>query len=206
MFDGMLDGVTDIGDVDSGISDESGDAPKRTRKRRSDAGKPRSSGTGTRRTSSSKLADELLVPYSQLAKSLAFSSPTLAAVLMERGEKTTRALVQIAEKHPRMLEALKKTSQIGPAADIGETLVMAVIALQMDLGRIPPSHPIAVALGVAPLYEAMHGPTVVEGEAFSAPFESAVPQAPPTFTYGMSNDPRNPMYSFNAGQGAGSLA
>lgn len=212
-----LDSVSfeNIPDLDN--PDTSGETPKtRQRRTRSDAGKPRGprgSGGSTTTTgsiskaASNKLADELLDPWAKLAKGLAFTSPTTSAVLIARGEATTSALVRIAEKHPKMLKALQNVGQIGPGSDIAETLVMVAVALQIDSGRMPPTHPIAAAMGVSAIHKEMFGDTVTTDDGI----EFVVASAPATngteFTpvsYGRQQfdaaNPQDPRFSFQAGQ------
>ncbi len=184
------------------------DPPKRTRRQRSDAGVPRgprngSGTTATRKTSTNKLAAELVDPIAKIAMGMAFTSPTAASVLITRGENTATALVAIAEKHPRMLAALQKASQIGPASDLVQTAVMLIIAVQVDLGRIDPQHPLAGVTGVTDLYAQSH-PVEVQEDGTGA---FGMFQPPPGFGDGPPgpNNPGHPFYSFQAGVGAGSL-
>src|SRR5438093_51010 len=97
------------------------DAPKpRTRRQRSDAGISRGSrakGTTTRRASTATVQKNIEDLFAKVAIAAAFTSPTAAAVLMERGEATSAALIAIAQNHPRMMAALSKASQVGPASD-----------------------------------------------------------------------------------------
>jgi hypothetical protein len=127
------------------------DTPKRTRQARSDKGVPRSP-----RTSNKALIEDLLVPYAIIAEGLSLVVPTAAAVLVDRGEKTVGALVKIGTRHPKMLAAMKKASVIGPGTELGTTLFYAVIASALDLGRMPPEHPLSVNTGIGQLYMEMH--------------------------------------------------
>jgi hypothetical protein len=136
------------------------EAPK-TRKRRSDAGQPRgprgSTGPRAPRTASTaKLETELLLPIATLAKALSFSLPTVAAVLVARGEATSKALVQYAQGHPKMLAALQSVSKVGPAGEIIETLAMILIAGSLDMQRMHPMHPIAQITGISAIFAEMH--------------------------------------------------
>lgn len=206
-FSGVtFEDIPDIEDAPSSDDTTSTEGTPRTRQRRvrSDKGVPRGSaktGTATRSTSSAsskRLAEDLLDPWAKLAKGLAFTSPTTAAVLIDRGEKTTAALVKIAEKHPRMMKALTNVGQIGPGADIAETLIMVFVALQIDSGRLPPNSPLAAAMGVAKLHRDMFGDTP-EAVINQDGVEFVVAQ-PPVFNPGKipGDDPRHPRYSFQA--------
>jgi hypothetical protein len=176
-----------------------------TRKTRSDAGVPRGSRSAAPPAgaagSNAKLARELLNPIAKFAKGLAFVAPTVSAVLLDRGESTARALVGIAANHPRMLAALRSTTQVGDGAELLETALAAGIALALDFGRMPPTHPLAVLTGTAALYHQIHP----EHAPDSAPYAgNGHPPGPPPMT--MPTDPRHPMYSFTAPPGAGARA
>lgn len=136
-------------------------AEKKTRRRRSDAGQPRGarSGAGSRApraTTTKKLEEDLLVPIAMFSRGIALALPTTGAVLMARGEQTSRAIVRFASSRPKMLEALKRGSEIGPTVEVAETLAMCFIAAQLDLGRMDPGSPIAQLTGVSAIYEEMH--------------------------------------------------
>lgn len=156
--------MPELPDLDgAALSDADDEPPTRTRKPRSDKGKPRgprgSGSTSGRRSKSaivSQITDDLLVPYAGLAASLALVAPTVSGVLLSRGEKTVGAVVNIASKNPKMLAALQKASQVGPAVEIAETLLMVGIAGAMDFGRMPPEHPLGMALGVSAVYAETH--------------------------------------------------
>jgi hypothetical protein len=134
---------------------------------------------------------------------MAMVSPTMSAVLVTRGENTAKAMVSIAEKHPKMLAALQRASQIGPATDLAQTVLMMLIGLQMDLGRIPPTHPLAALTGVAALYDELHPSTPDMGMP-GGPY--SVFEAPPGFgSTPNATDPTHPLFSFTAGVGASHL-
>lgn len=148
-----------------------GDKP-RTRRPRSDKGQPR-----TRRTATKKLADELLNPWAKLATAMAFPVPTVTAVMIERGEKTTVAFTNIASRYPKMLKALENVAQVGDAAEIGETALLMFVAMLMDVGRIPPEHPLGMVTGVTGLYQQVHPdmPQEDNGNGNVHPFPFAPP-------------------------------
>lgn len=159
-----------------------------------------SKGTNTRAPANSRLAQELLDPLAKIAMALSFTAPTASAVLIERGEKTATALVGIAAGHPKMLAALQRATKVGPAADLVETAIMMAIAVSLDMGRIPPEHPLAGLTGVGALYQAVHPEAAAAAPQMSdlgpPPFASPSPDI---------TDPHHPMYSFTAGNGAGSV-
>ena len=181
--------------------DESTDelTPRRTRKRRSDAGVKRT-GTGAprgRRSSQTRIAGNLLQFWGISAAALAPRAPTAAAVLIQRGEITCNALVEIAQKHPAMLKILESMGSIGPVAVVIQTGVEASLAAAMDFGKLPPEHPMAQGLGLTETYIRMHpdyGRLVDTQDA--PPQERRVTQPPPGFI--PASDPRHPMYSWAA--------
>lgn len=176
---------------------------KKTRRRRSDAGQPRGtrSGAGSRApraTTTKKLEEDLLVPIAMFSRGIALALPTTGAVLMARGEQTSRAIVRFASSRPKMLEALKRGSEIGPTVEVAETLAMCFIAAQLDLGRMDPGSPIAQLTGVSAIYEEMHGlmQQPVPGDEQPAPDPSTggfnniqpEPPSPPVYQSPRFND------------------
>jgi len=148
--------------------------PTRTRKPRSDKGQAR--GPRGRAASVKGLAEDLLVPYAMLASGLSFGAPTVAAVMMQRGEKTVDAFLAIAKEHPKMLTALKKASKMGPATELATTVVQIGIAAALDFGKLPPEHPMAVTMGITELYAMVHPPVDVETNGYvPTPSWSGVP-------------------------------
>lgn len=164
-------------DLDSALLEDKDTPPNgktRTRKPRSDAGKPR----GTRSTSNKKLADDLLIPYAAIFSSMMMVSPTGAAVFLSRGERTVNAIISLCSGSPKMMAALKKGAKFGPGADIAQTVVMGVCAMGIDAGRIPPGAPLAQVLGVTAIYRELHpeGPEQPPSTAEAPP-----PPVPPGF-------------------------
>jgi hypothetical protein len=135
---------------------EPDEAPKKTRRPRSDKGVPRGTRStgGTSSAKDKKLAEDLLDPWAKIIKGISFMMPTVAAVMAQRGEKTTTAIVSVAS--PKMKEALAKASKFGPATDLVETGLMIAIAAMMDAGRIPDGSPIAAFTGVQELFDLTH--------------------------------------------------
>lgn len=120
----------------------------RKRRTRADSGKPRA----PRATSTTKLAQELAEPIVIIGSMLAMTMPTAGTVVSVRAEETAKALVKMAEKRPKMLAALKRMSEVGPAGEIVQTIIMVVIAAQIDAERARPDSVIAQAVGVTPIW------------------------------------------------------
>lgn len=173
------------------------DAPTRTRKPRADKGQPRGPRGGPRASTRGKLATDLLDPLAKLAQGLAFVAPTVSAVIISRGEKVTTALVEIAKDHPKMMAALQRASQIGPASDLVEFGFMLFIAGAMDFGRIPPNHPLGMITGVTHLYHQTHQMPDTQSTSDESNNGAGFVMTPPP---PLMNDPRHPVYSFQAGR------
>lgn len=121
------------------------------------------------------LANKLCDPMAKLAMGLAFALPTVAAVLMERGEVTARAIVDIAADHPRMLAALEKVSTAAAATELVQTGAMILIAASLDTGRMPAEHPVAALTGVAGLYARVHPESPAQSPNGAAPGGYTIP-------------------------------
>lgn len=182
------------------LDDVPAEPEKKTRRRRSDAGQARGTRAGTgsrapRATTTKKLEEDLLVPIAMFSRGIAMALPTTGAVLLARGEQTSRAIVKFASSRPKMLEALKRGSEIGPTVEIVETLVMVVIAANLDLGRMDPANPIAQLTGVSGIYAEMH-------EHMSPLTDEPMPEGEP-MSNGFNNIPTEPInteppvYGFN---------
>jgi hypothetical protein len=181
-------------------------APRRTRMRRqrSDAGIPRGTRSGTRVTktaSAATLTKNVEDLFAKIAIVLSVQSPTAALVMVERGSTNAQALVTIAQNHPRMMAALTRVSQIGPASDLIQTGLMVGIALRLDAGAMSHENPLAKVTGVGAFWERIH---MSEGNPDDGPFQQFTP--PPGFGAASSPmDPGNPLFSFAAGNGAAGL-
>ena len=156
--------MPELPDFENATFEDNEESPTRTRKPRSDKGKPRgprgSGGSrGPRAGTQKKIVDDLLVPYATLSAGLALTAPTAAGVLMARGEKTVEAVVSLAAGNPRMLAALQKAAKVGPATEILQTLLMVGVAGAMDFGRIPPDNPLAAVMGISEIYAQRHPET-----------------------------------------------
>lgn len=122
---------------------EESPTPVRTRKPRSDAGQSR-----TGRVGRTALAEQLLVPWAGLAAAVSQPLPLVGAVLLVRGEATTKALVDLAKGHPKMLAALNKAAKAGPASELIQTGALLVMAVAIETGRIPADMPLAQRAGL----------------------------------------------------------
>lgn len=94
-----------------------------------------------------KLKEELLEPFVEFASDISFVAPTAAGVLIVRAEKTVDGIVDLAQGHPRVLNALKRTTQAGKGVEVITTILLLIVAAAVDLGRIPAASPILDHLG-----------------------------------------------------------
>lgn len=134
--------------------------PKKTRRRRSDAGQSRGPrGVGSRApraTTTKKLEEDLLVPIAMFAQGISMALPTAGAVLIAEGERTSKAIVAFAATRPKMLAALQRGAQVGPSVELARIGASFILAAAIDLNRMPPDHPAARLTGVTRIYAEMH--------------------------------------------------
>lgn len=177
-------------------ADLNGGPPKRTRKPRSDKGQPRGTRSSGGPRGTAALADKLLVPWGAVGMGLSQAVPLVGAVWIVRGESSTRALVDLAKTHPKMLAALNKLAIAGPASELAQTGLMLGLALAMEMGRVAPDSPLAQKLrfdeagaSMTDAYFSLH-PEKMEHETSGEQFPySQPPDSPfsaPGFGTGMS--------------------
>lgn len=185
------DGTIEFPPIDSAILEADAEpvAEKKTRRRRSDAGQSRGS-RAPRATNTARLEKELQTPIAHLAKALSFSLPTVGAVLIARGEATSKALVAFAQGHPKMLEALSRVGKVGPASELIETLAMCVIAANLDMGKMSPGNPVATLTGVSSIHMEINTHLYNNSGDGSPQVEDSV---------GFSNIPPPPVFPFHEG-------
>jgi hypothetical protein len=150
--------------------------PKRTRKPR-DPDAPRV----VRKSTQQKLADELLEPWALFGKALGAISPTGGAIAVMSGEDVTRALVQVASKHPKMLAALRNISEVSPIAELAQFAAVLILAIGVDFGKVDPYAPLPRIVGITDVYEEMRSAMQPEPEpGVGGDFEFLKPP-PPAF-------------------------
>lgn len=96
-----------------------------------------------------KLQEELLEGYVAVASEVAIVAPTLAGVLIARAEVTVDGLVKLASGNKKLTALLKKSTSVSKYAEIGQTILLCVLAGAVDFGRIDPSSPILSNIGYA---------------------------------------------------------
>lgn len=90
-----------------------------------------------RGNSSAKLQEELLESYVSLATEVAIAAPTVSGVLIARAESTIDGMMSLANGHPKVMAALRKTAKVSKLVDVLQTIVLIVVAAAVDFGRIP---------------------------------------------------------------------
>lgn len=83
-----------------------------------------------------KLEEELLECLIEVASDISPVMPTVAGVLVARGEQATHGLVALAKGKPRTTAVLQKIAKGGQSAGLVSFAVMLGIAAMVDLGRI----------------------------------------------------------------------
>jgi hypothetical protein len=150
-------------------------APVRTRKPRSDAGVPRTAGG---RMSRGALAEQLLIPWAGLTLAVSQPLPLVGAVLADRGEATTKALVELASGHPKMMAALKKAAKAGPASELVQTGAMLLLAVAIETGRVPAEAALAKRSGLTAAYYQLHPERAPQQDESATPFTDTPFAAP----------------------------
>jgi hypothetical protein len=105
------------------------------------------------------LEDDLLREFTVAGKGLAQFMPTAGVTLVKRAERTTRALLRIAEDNPKMLQALETAAKVAPAIDLGETLGAVGLAIMVDAGRVNPDSLLPTLFGVRETWHELNDDT-----------------------------------------------
>lgn len=95
-----------------------------------------------------KLQAELQEQADMLAGVMSLKLPVTAVYTGENSPKAIEALLNIARKRPKMLDALEKASDSFDAISIGKFVIGFGVAFQIDTGRLAPDSFPAVATGV----------------------------------------------------------
>lgn len=127
---------------------------------------PKTAGKTTRATGSSpkgldaklkRVSADLAENISLLGAMASMALPVTGAVIMLDAEKTANGIVALAKGNPKMLQALMKANQIGPGVAVGRALMVVGVAVMVDTQRIEPTSQVSTLLGVAAVWEKIHG-------------------------------------------------
>ena len=79
-------------------------------------------------------------------------------VMTDRSARTAAAMVALAKDHPKILKALSTASKAAPAFELGETVGMLAIGVQLDRHGIEPDSMLPTLTGVTKYWEMVNGP------------------------------------------------
>lgn len=99
-----------------------------------------------------KLQNDLQEQADMLAAVMSIKLPVTAVYTGTNSHKAIEALLNIARKRPKMLDALEKASDGFDAVEIGKFAVGMAVAFQVDLGRLNPDSFPAVITGVTSVF------------------------------------------------------
>lgn len=99
-----------------------------------------------------KVQADLQEQADMLAGIMSLRLPVTAVYTGERSPKAIEALLNIARKRPKMLEALEKASDSFDAISIGKFVIGFGVAFQIDTGRLAPDSFPAMATGVTEVF------------------------------------------------------
>lgn len=99
-----------------------------------------------------KLQADLQEQADMLAGIMALRLPVTAVYTGDQSPKAIEALLNIARKRPKMLDALEKASDSFDAISIGKFVIGFGVAFQVDTGRLAPDSFPAMATGVTKVF------------------------------------------------------
>lgn len=104
-----------------------------------------------------RVSADLAENISLIGAMASMALPVTGAVIMMDAEKTANGIVGLAKGNPKMLAALMKANQIGPGVAVGRALLVVGVAVMVDTQRIEPTSQVSTLLGVAAVWEKIHG-------------------------------------------------
>lgn len=148
-----------------------------------------------------KLAEALADPFIKFGSVAAFAAPTTGAVIVDRAQVTSEALVRFAADKPRLLASLKRAGDVGPVSDMIQTVIMIAIALKVDSQSVDPNSPIVRLSGVGVIHDQMMGHMTDVAQEMNVQNEG-VDVPPPPGWEPTRNDAFSNVGTFAAKQGA----
>lgn len=79
-------------------------------------------------------------------------------IMTDRSARTAAAMVTLAKDHPKALKALSTASKAAPAFELGETVGMLAIGVQLDKRIVEPDSMLPNLTGVVKYWEMVNGP------------------------------------------------
>lgn len=83
--------------------------------------------------------------------------PVTGIVMTDRSARTAAAMVALAKDHPKALKALSTASKAAPALEVGETVGMLLVGVQLDKRMVEPDSMIPAITGVTKYWEMANG-------------------------------------------------
>jgi hypothetical protein len=112
-----------------------------------------------------KLSDEMF----QAGAMIGMGLPVTGYYTCQESDNFTKAVVQLASKNTRWVEALENLALIQPGIVVGRTAVGLGAALAVDRGRADPERQFMKFLGVYSAWNAVQNPDMKEGESVYVP-------------------------------------
>jgi hypothetical protein len=104
-----------------------------------------------------KLNEDLLEFTVSFASDISAVAPTAAGVLISRAEQTVDGLMALAAGKKRTTAVLRKVASVSKVTELLTTLMMVIVALAVDFGRIDSNSPILDNIGFTELVRDQSG-------------------------------------------------
>lgn len=98
-------------------------------------GRPRGSAT---ERSIGEVQDAIQQKFDEAFAVVSIGLPVTGTYGVENSEKAVKALISIAKRRPKLLKALLRVADGADGIEIGRYILGVGVALQVDMGRIPP--------------------------------------------------------------------
>lgn len=138
-----------------------------TKEARTPAGTRRARRVGVKRleTLQEKLSDEMFSAGAMIG----FALPVTGYYTCQEADNFTSALVKLASKNTRWVEALENIAMIQPGIVVGRTAIGMGAALAVDRGRADPEKAFMKFLGVYSAWKELRGEGNTSGESVYTP-------------------------------------
>lgn len=95
--------------------------------------------------------------------------PVTGHLILRDSERVASETVKLARNNPKMIAALEKANAIGPGVFLGRFMLTVGVAIAVDTQRIEPDTTLSMMMGVAAIYEKLHGNIADNGESYVEP-------------------------------------
>ena len=127
-------------------------APGKAEKKPADKGPGRPRGNATER-SMAEIQDAIQEKFDEAFAVISIGLPVTGTYGVENSEKAVKALMSIAKRRPKLLGVLMKVADGADGIDIGRYFLGVVVALQVDMQRLPADSLPARVTGVTAVVE-----------------------------------------------------